>query len=101
MDLCPPTFPVRLTPVISLSRPEPFYHVESHLHIPPWSGKLRRFLRHLSLLHLTTAYILVAIQFEERDRMRQHPEYAAYRQQVPMLLSRLPVRTTGAAPAHR
>jgi methanethiol S-methyltransferase len=34
----------------------------------------------------TTAYILIAIQFEERDLARLHREYAEYRSQVPMLL---------------
>ena len=35
---------------------------------------------------MTTAYILIAIQLEERDLMREHPEYAAYRARVPMLI---------------
>jgi hypothetical protein len=35
---------------------------------------------------VTTAYILVAIQLEERDLMKVHPEYANYREQVPMLV---------------
>jgi protein-S-isoprenylcysteine O-methyltransferase Ste14 len=35
----------------------------------------------------TTAYILIAIQFEERDLMREHgAEYEHYRRSVPMLL---------------
>jgi protein-S-isoprenylcysteine O-methyltransferase Ste14 len=34
----------------------------------------------------TTAYILVAIQLEERDLVDAHPEYAEYRQRVPMLI---------------
>lgn len=41
---------------------------------------------HLFFAVMTTAYILIAIQFEERDLMREHPEYAAYRRQVPMLV---------------
>jgi protein-S-isoprenylcysteine O-methyltransferase Ste14 len=47
-------------------------------------------LTHLMFACVTTAYILVAIQLEERDLMREHPEYVEYRKQVPMLLPRLP-----------
>jgi protein-S-isoprenylcysteine O-methyltransferase Ste14 len=38
-----------------------------------------------------TAYILAAIRWEERDLVAAHPEYAAYRGRVPMLLPRLRV----------
>jgi protein-S-isoprenylcysteine O-methyltransferase Ste14 len=38
-----------------------------------------------------TAYILAAIRWEERDLVAAHPEYAAYRRRVPMLLPRLRV----------
>jgi protein-S-isoprenylcysteine O-methyltransferase Ste14 len=41
---------------------------------------------HLLFAMVTTAYILVAIQLEERDLLRAHPEYAGYRQRVPMLV---------------
>jgi protein-S-isoprenylcysteine O-methyltransferase Ste14 len=41
---------------------------------------------HLLFAVVTTAYILVAIQLEERDLMKVHPEYANYRGQVPMLV---------------
>jgi protein-S-isoprenylcysteine O-methyltransferase Ste14 len=41
---------------------------------------------HVLFAAVATAYILVAIQFEERDLMKAHPEYAKYREQVPMLV---------------
>lgn len=41
---------------------------------------------HLLFAVLTTAYILIAIQFEEHDLARAFPEYATYRQRVPMLI---------------
>lgn len=43
-------------------------------------------LSHLVFAVMTTAYILVAIQLEERDLVAHHPEYRAYQEQVPMLV---------------
>ena len=44
---------------------------------------------HLVFAVLTTAYILIAIQLEERDLLAAHGQaYAAYRRQVPMLVPR-------------
>jgi len=44
-------------------------------------------LAHLLFSIATTAYILIAIQFEERDLAREHGEtYEAYRRSVPMLI---------------
>ena len=41
---------------------------------------------HLVFAIMTTAYILVAIQLEERDLIAAHPEYAEYKKRVPALL---------------
>jgi len=41
---------------------------------------------HLVFALATTAYILIAIQLEERDLMAAHPEYAEYRRRVPMII---------------
>jgi protein-S-isoprenylcysteine O-methyltransferase Ste14 len=41
---------------------------------------------HLVLALATSAYMLIAIQFEERDLIAEHPEYAEYRRSVPMLV---------------
>ena len=45
---------------------------------------------HLVFAGVTTAYILVAIQFEERDLVHEHgASYSEYRHRVPMLIPRL------------
>ena len=41
---------------------------------------------HLLFAVATTAYILIAIQLEERDLVDAHPECAEYRRRVPMLV---------------
>ncbi|HVY84257.1 MAG TPA: hypothetical protein VG943_03930 [Caulobacterales bacterium] len=44
---------------------------------------------HLFFAVATTAYILIAIQLEERDLKAMHPEYAEYKRTTPMLIPRL------------
>jgi len=46
-------------------------------------------IAHLFFAILTTAYILVAIRFEEADLIAAHREYADYRAEVPMLVPSL------------
>ena len=41
---------------------------------------------HLLFALGTSLYILIAIRFEERDLLAEHPEYERYRRRVPMLL---------------
>ena len=41
---------------------------------------------HLLFAVATTAYILIAIQFEEHDMVREFPQYADYRRRVPMIV---------------
>ncbi|MEO8132014.1 MAG: methanethiol S-methyltransferase [Bryobacteraceae bacterium] len=54
-----------------------------------WSAPVMT-VTHLFFAVVTTAYILVAIQLEEADLIKEHPEYSAYRRQVPMLIPNLP-----------
>jgi methanethiol S-methyltransferase len=47
---------------------------------------------HLVFAIVTTVYILIGIQLEERDLMLTHPEYEEYRRNVPMIIPNLKLR---------
>ena len=66
-----------------------------------WSTPTMTFA-HLLFSIATTAYILLAIQFEERDLVREHGEsYEAYRRSTPMLVPFTRRRSEEAEPAER
>ena len=91
--------PLRGRPYVPVSFRTPFpYRIVRH---PLYLGFLVAFWAtpHMTLAHLlfaiaTTAYILLAIQFEERDLVREHGSpYQTYRHAVPMLIPRFLRRT--------
>jgi steroid 5-alpha reductase family enzyme len=57
---------------------------------------------HLVFAVATTAYIVLAIQFEERDLAHEHgAPYQEYRRRVPMLFPRLPARLAATTAAEQ
>lgn len=79
------------TPV-AFAMPRPYRHVRHPLYVgfllAFWSAPVMT-VSHLVFAVATTAYILIAIQLEEADLVDAHPEYAAYRREVPMLVPRI------------
>lgn len=72
--------------------PGPYKHIRHPLYagwmIAFWATPTMT-AAHLVFAAGMTAYMLVAIWFEERDLMRAHPKYAQYREEVPMLIPHL------------
>jgi protein-S-isoprenylcysteine O-methyltransferase Ste14 len=97
-------------PYTSLAFRTPFFY--KYVRHPLYVGWLLSFWcaavmtsAHLFFAAMTTAYILIAIRFEERDLIAVHGEkYRQYRENVPMIVPALtpkdaPLRETASGPA--
>jgi protein-S-isoprenylcysteine O-methyltransferase Ste14 len=78
---------------VSFTTPAPYRFVRHPLYVgfllAFWAAPTMT-VAHLVFALLTTAYIVVAIQFEERDLAHEHgAPYQEYRRRVPMLFPRL------------
>lgn len=87
---------------LRFATPGPYRHVRHPLYVgwllAFWSTPTMT-AAHLFFAGVTTAYILVAIRFEERDLEAAFgPDYAEYRHRVPMLIPRLAVPATKPRP---
>ncbi len=90
---------------LHFAMPGPYRHVRHPLYVgwllafwstPTMTGA------HLFFACMTTAYILIAIRFEERDLEAAHgASYAEYRRRVPMLVPRLGTRRVEVSPGVR
>jgi methanethiol S-methyltransferase len=72
--------------------PGPYKHIRHPLYvgwmIAFWAAPVMT-LAHFVFAVGMTAYMLIAIWFEERDLVRAHADYATYREKVPMLVPRV------------
>jgi protein-S-isoprenylcysteine O-methyltransferase Ste14 len=78
---------------LRFTTPGPYRHIRHPLYVgwllAFWAAPTMT-VAHFFFAAVTTAYILMAIRYEERDLEAAHgPDYAEYRRRVPMLVPRL------------